>query len=159
LELPLLRIDDRLLHGQVLLAWAVALRPRTVVLASDEVAADPERRAVYAALPQDDYDIAIESLAPAAARLQRGDKALVVCASPADARRIAAQAPAVHRVQIGGLHHAAAKRELLPYVFLSEADVAELRALLERGVEIEARDLPASRGVRLDAAALDRLLV
>jgi len=156
-EPSLLRIDDRLLHGQVLVAWAAAMRPDRIVLASDEVASDPERRAVYAALPQDDYEIGIDTLAQAAARLRHGDKVLVVCGSPADARRLVELGAGVQRIQIGGLHLAAGKRELLPYVHLSGADVDHLRALLARGIEIEARDLPGSRGVRLDAGVLDRL--
>lgn len=153
----LLRIDDRLLHGQVLVAWAAALRPERIVLASDEVASDPERRAVYAALPQDDYEIRIETLAQAAAHLRQGTRLLVVCGSPADARRMIELGTGLQRVQVGGLHHAPGKRELLAYVHLSAADVEHLRAMLEHGIEIEARDLPGSRGVRLDAGTLDRL--
>jgi mannose/fructose/N-acetylgalactosamine-specific phosphotransferase system component IIB len=156
-EPSLLRIDDRLLHGQVLVAWAAAMHPDRLVLASDEVASDPERRAVYAALPQEDYEISIDTLAQAAARLKHGDRVLVVCGSPADARRLVDLGAGVRHIQVGGLHHAAGKRELLPYVHLSAADVEHLRALLERGIEIEARDLPGSRGVRLDAGGLDRL--
>jgi mannose/fructose/N-acetylgalactosamine-specific phosphotransferase system component IIB len=80
-----------------------------------------------------------------------------VCASPADARRLLELGAGVTHVNVGGLHHAEAKRQLLSYVFLSHRDVEDLRALIERGVEVEARDLPGSRGVRLEIAALEHL--
>jgi mannose/fructose/N-acetylgalactosamine-specific phosphotransferase system component IIB len=152
-----LRVDDRLLHGQVLVAWAAALRPQRIVLASDEVAGDPERRAIYAALPHDEAAIAIATLAEAAAELRQADRVLVVCASVADARRILEAGAGLERIQLGGLHHADGKRRWLDFVWLSADDSRHLHALLERGVRIEGRDLPGSRAVTLDAAILAAL--
>jgi mannose/fructose/N-acetylgalactosamine-specific phosphotransferase system component IIB len=149
-----LRIDDRLLHGQVLVAWAAALRPHRIVLASDEVAADPERRAIYAALPHDEAEIDVVTLAAAGALLRGGDRLLVVCGSPADARRIVESGADLDRIHIGGLHHADGKRRWLDYAWLSHEDAEHLRALLERGVRVEARDLPGARGVPLDVPTL-----
>lgn len=152
-----LRVDDRLLHGQVLVAWAAALRPRRIVLASDEVAADAERRAIYAALPHDEAEIAIATLAEAAAELRHGERVLAVCGSVADARRIIEAGAGLDRIHLGGLHHADGKRRWLDYVWLSVQDGAHLRALLERGVRVEGRDLPGSRAVTLDQATVSAL--
>jgi PTS system mannose-specific IIB component/fructoselysine and glucoselysine-specific PTS system IIB component len=52
-------------------------------------------------------------------------------------------------VNIGGLHHAAGRRMILPYVFLSDEEARELKALAEEGAHITARDLPGSRRVGL----------
>ena len=160
-ESVLLRIDDRLLHGQVLVAWAAALRPHRIVLASDAVAADPERRAVYAGLPQEDYELAVDTLAEAAAELRAARaerrRLLAVCGSPAEALRLVELGAGVRQVNVGGLHLAEGKRQLLGSVFLSRADAEALRALIERGVEVEARDLPGSRGIKLDTTQLERL--
>jgi mannose/fructose/N-acetylgalactosamine-specific phosphotransferase system component IIB len=157
----LVRIDDRLLHGQVLVAWAQALRPDRIVLASDEVAGDPLRRAVYATLPQEDYEVVIETLEEAARDLRGtsrgGKRVLFVCGSPAEARRLHELGAQLSHLNVGGLHYGEAKKQLLAYVFLSRQDVDDLRLLMSRGVEVEARDLPGSRGVRLDGAALERL--
>jgi mannose/fructose/N-acetylgalactosamine-specific phosphotransferase system component IIB len=156
-EQHLLRIDDRLLHGQVLVAWAAAMRPERILLASDDVAADPDRMAIYSSLPQDDYPIEVVTLAGAAARLGAPGRLLVVCGSPADARRIVELGAALAVVQVGGLHHASDKRKLLDYVYLSREDTGALSALIDRGITIEARDLPNARGVALDTRALSAL--
>lgn len=149
-----LRIDDRLLHGQVLLAWASALHPERIVLASDTVAADPDRRRLYGELPHDDFAIDVCTLAEAAAALAAPGRVFAVCASPADALRIIELGAVVATVHVGGMHRSGTKKRLLDYVYLSLEDVAALRALIDRGVRVEARDLPGSRGVVLDAAAL-----
>ncbi|MFQ5600746.1 MAG: PTS system mannose/fructose/N-acetylgalactosamine-transporter subunit IIB [Candidatus Krumholzibacteriia bacterium] len=154
----LVRIDDRLLHGQVLLGWASSFRPERIVLASDEVAADPERRALYASLAEGDYEICIHTLAEAAEDLGAAHaRTLMVLGSTADARRLLEHGARLEGIHIGGLHHAEGKKRLLDNVFLSEQDASDLQQLLDQGVELEARDLPGSRGVRIDRAALERL--
>lgn len=149
----LLRIDDRLLHGQVLVAWAAAVRPDRIVLANDAVAADPERRALYEALPQDDYEIAIRTLAQAAAEFAPPRCVIVVCASPQDALQIVAGGADVGAVQVGGLHDAPGKTKILDYVHVSAADREALRAIAAHGVAVLAQDLPAGRAMALDPAA------
>jgi len=152
----LLRVDERLLHGQVLVAWAAALRPRRIVLASDRVAADPAQRAIYESLPRDDYEIAVVTLHEAATELRRDDRILVVVASPADALRLVELGAGIRQVNLGGVR-GPGKRQLTTAVFLGPEDVASLRSLLEHGVTIEARELPGSRAVPVDAGVLARL--
>lgn len=50
-------------------------------------------------------------------------------------------------VNVGGLHYAVGRTERLSYVFLGEAEEADLRAIVEQGVGVSARDLPGSRSV------------
>jgi mannose/fructose/N-acetylgalactosamine-specific phosphotransferase system component IIB len=156
---PFVRIDDRLVHGQVLVAWATSFEPQRILLASDEVAADPERSALYGSLGAGDYEIAVMQVDAAAAALReserRGPRTFAVVGSATDARRLVELGAPVARLNLGGLHPGREKRRLLDYVFLSAGDATELRALIDRGVELEARDLPGSRGVRIDRAALE----
>lgn len=155
----LVRVDDRLLHGQVLLAWAAAFAPACIVLAHDGVAADPARREMYLSLAEGDYDIEVLPVEAAAARLDTAVhlRTLCVVGSAADARRLFELGAKVQSIQLGGMHHREGTKRFLDYVHVSAADAADLRALLAGGVELEAQDLPGSRRVPVDAAALARL--
>jgi PTS system mannose-specific IIB component/fructoselysine and glucoselysine-specific PTS system IIB component len=53
-------------------------------------------------------------------------------------------------VQLGGIHQGPGRRERLPYVFLSDQEVEELKALEARGVVITAQDVPSRRPVPLE---------
>ena len=55
------------------------------------------------------------------------------------------------RVNLGGIHFRSGREEVLPYLFLDEADRSDLEALVEAGVTVTARDLPGSPEVGLDA--------
>ncbi len=155
----LLRIDDRLLHGKVLIAWAAALRPARIVLASDDVAHDPERRAIYGAITAEDSEVAIEDLHDAAVLLRNPAAAhsIFVCGSPADVRRLHDAGGDFARVNLGGLHPGGEKRPLLPFAFLSRQDCDDLRALIASGVELEARELPRAPSVRVHSSELEAL--
>lgn len=155
----LLRIDDRLLHAKVLVTWAAALRPARIVLASDAVAHDPSRRAVYAALHAEEAAIAVEDLGAAASSLRHpaAAQALFVCGTPAEVRRLHEMGGEFTRVNLGGLHPGDGKRPLLPFAHLSRQDCEDLGALIRGGVEIEARELPGAGGVQVQTAELEAL--
>jgi mannose/fructose/N-acetylgalactosamine-specific phosphotransferase system component IIB len=150
-----LRVDERLLHGQVLVAWAAALRPQRIVLASDRVAGDRAQRALYESLPADDYEIVVETLVEAAAELRRNERLLVVVATPADALRLVELGAGIRQVNLGGVR-GPGKRGLTTAVFLGPEDVDAIRGLLEHGIAVEARELPGSRAVPIDAGVLTR---
>jgi mannose/fructose/N-acetylgalactosamine-specific phosphotransferase system component IIB len=152
-DLPLLRVDDRLLHGQVLVGWAGALQPARVLLASDGVAADAVRRRIYEDLPHEDFELGVVTLEAAARALAAGGRVLVVCGSPADARRLVELGAGIERLNLGNLR-GPDRRALTQSVFLTRQDVVDLQAILARGVRVEARDLPGTRGVAVDAARL-----
>jgi mannose/fructose/N-acetylgalactosamine-specific phosphotransferase system component IIB len=50
----------------------------------------------------------------------------------------------LREVNLGGLHHAPGKSEVLPYVYLDPEDRERLRALLRRGATVYAQDLPSN---------------
>jgi len=69
--IALLRVDDRLIHGQVVLGWGTALKPDRIVLADDAVASNEWERSLYAQ-GWPDVRITIVSVAEAARQLLAG---------------------------------------------------------------------------------------
>jgi mannose/fructose/N-acetylgalactosamine-specific phosphotransferase system component IIB len=58
-------------------------------------------------------------------------------------------------VNVGGIHHAPGRREVLPYLYLSPEESASLRELAHQGVNVSARDLPGTRRVPLSQLVND----
>ena len=61
----------------------------------------------------------------------------------------AASPEAVHRINLGGIHHRPGRRERLPFVYLTDQELRALFALEEKGAVITAQDLPTSTPVAL----------
>lgn len=154
MSIVLFRIDERLIHGQVVVAWGGALKPDRIVVVDDELAGSAWEQELYClGLPP---DIAAEFLTveDASARLDEwraGTDRVIVLARDVTTMLCLARGGrlAGAEINIGGIHHTPDRREVLPYVFLSPREAAALRDLEAEGTEISARDLPASRRVPL----------
>ena len=66
----LLRIDDRLVHGQVVEGWVKALRINHLVVASDAVEADETQKALYVLAVPHGVELTTANVADAAAGLE-----------------------------------------------------------------------------------------
>ncbi len=149
----LVRIDDRLIHGQVTVAWGTWLEPDRIVLANDEVASTAWRRELYADSDTLGAAVSVVSLAEFCDAAREGrwksEKLLVVVESPADLLRLIEGGVRVPCANVGGMHFAAGKRELLPYVYVDDGDVAAMAAIAARGTGLFAQDVPQSNPVDL----------
>jgi mannose/fructose/N-acetylgalactosamine-specific phosphotransferase system component IIB len=155
MPIVLRRIDERLIHGQVVVGWGAALHPDRIVVVDDGLAAEGWEQELYSmGLPRE-MRTEFVSIDAARDRLDewRTDPLRTILLtrdvhtmlSLAAGRRLAGE-----EVNLGGIHHAPGREEVLPYVFLSRAEADELRALRDEGALISARDLPSSREVGFD---------
>lgn len=145
--LALVRIDDRLIHGQVVEGWLPVLRVDRVVVISDSAAADPtEATLMRLALPERvALDIVPKARAAEAVRGAAADARRAVVLAPGPAEILAALeggAP-VDAVNVGGMHFAAGRVQLGKAIFLSREDIRDLRAIAGKGVRLEGRAVPS----------------
>jgi mannose/fructose/N-acetylgalactosamine-specific phosphotransferase system component IIB len=150
------RVDDRLIHGQVVVAWGGALRFTRIYVVDDQVAASPwERDLLVDAAPGVEVRILTVAEAAAAWTAEQGSAggALLLVRDLGTARALVEAGAAVPRFTLGGLHYAPGKTKVAEYVYLDDADRADARALLAHGVGLVVQDVPAARPQEL--AALD----
>jgi PTS system mannose-specific IIB component len=146
--IALVRVDNRLLHGQVLETWIPRLRARAVVVADDEAAASPLARAAMTLCVPPEVETAIEPLGQVrfAELAARPEPVLVLVREVAALTRARAlgltpaQAP---RLNLGNVHFVEGRRPVSPSVFLSGEELAALKALAAAGFEVEARAIPS----------------
>ena len=150
MPIVLVRIDDRLIHGQVSIGWGPTLRPDHIVLLDDSVADNPWEIELYAAAAPEGATVEAAPVATAAVRWREWcedpRRLLVLTRSPRAVCALAQAGVRLGALNVGGMHFSAGKREVLPYVFVDDSDCEDLRALDAVGVMIEARDLPGNPG-------------
>jgi len=155
MPIVLRRIDERLIHGQVVLGWGSQLHPDRIVVVDDDLAGSPWEQELYClGLPS---DLAAEFVGVADARTRLGmwrggaERVIVLTRDAATMAQLAAGGLLRGSdVNVGGIHHAPGRRQALPYVFLSDSEARALRMLAEEGADVSARDLPGTRRVALD---------
>lgn len=153
--IALLRIDDRLVHGQVVEGWLPHLRAEAVLIVSDSAAQDEMQQALMRmALPPSVELIVLtvekaRALAPALAGDRR--RILILTPSPAEALALVESGLAVDRVNVGGLHFTVGKVQLGRALFLDKVDETALRGLVDKGIRLEGRSLPSEKTEDLGA--------
>ena len=148
------RIDDRLIHGQVLVAWGARLDPARIWVVDDGVAASEwERELFREAAPG--IEVRVASVAEAAAahagEAEAPRAAFLLVRDLDTARRLAEAGARVTEWNVGGLHYAPGKEKVNDYVYLDERDRESAKALLAGGARLIVQDVPASRPLPLGA--------
>ena len=148
MALLLARIDDRLIHGQVVHGWGRRLHPTWIGIVSDALRADPARADLYLfAAPEETRAVALsveEALSEGTRKLLETERAMLLFPGVEEPLRLKQGGFPLEELNVGGLHHAAGKHALLPYVYLDARDREQLRALAALGVRLVAQDLPTN---------------
>ena len=153
MSLVLARVDDRLIHGQVVVGWGKTLGIRYIVLVDDKVRASDWEQDLYRMGVPPDMDVVFASIAEAREHIAewQADRrpGILLTADVDTMAALAANGGPIRRVNVGGVHHRPGRSERLRYVYLTDAEAALLRALAERGVEVTAQDVPTAPPVPL----------
>lgn len=157
MPIRLCRIDDRLIHGQVVLGWARALGIGDIVLVDDEVAASAWEQDLYRMAVPAELRVEFVDTDQARRRLsewQDGDAAvLLLTGSIETMARLLTDIPHPPAVNLGGIHHRDGRTERLPYVYLTDDEFGALLRLRSAGVDVSAEDVPGAGAVGLEALA------
>jgi mannose/fructose/N-acetylgalactosamine-specific phosphotransferase system component IIB len=154
MSIVLCRIDDRLIHGQVVIGWGRPLGINQIILVDDEVAASAWEQELYRMAVVPDIEVRFVTVAEATAQLPQwqsnGKRGLVLTGDLDTMAALHDASPdIVHRINLGGIHHRPGRRERLPFVYLTDQELRTLTSLEERGAVITAQDLPTSPPVAL----------
>ena len=154
MPIELYRIDDRLIHGQVVVGWGRPLDLAFLVLGDDEVSSSDWEQELYRMGVPPEMDVHFHSVDDAARLHPQYQKdarpGLLLTGDVSTMRRFVDATQGVTAVNLGGVHHRAGRVQRLRYVFLTPAEEVELRALAAQGVTVTAQDVPSTRPVPLD---------
>lgn len=151
MSVVLYRIDDRLIHGQVVVGWGQRLGIGFIVLVDESVRANVWEQELYRMGVPPAMDVMFAGVAEAAGRAAAWEhdprKGILLTGDVDTMVALCAALPEVRKVNLGGVHAREGRKERLRYVFLTDAEAAQLKALAAGGVEVTAQDLPTARPV------------
>lgn len=147
MNLVLTRIDNRLIHGQVLEAWVPFVKADCIAVANDDIAANPLKKMMMQASVPTRMRVEIGTVEEIVDLLNSGDlnkcRVMLLFGTTADALRAYRQGLAYEHLNLGNLHADKGKARLSCTVFLDSTDLDDLELLDQAGVDITARCIPA----------------
>ncbi len=153
MSVVLYRVDDRLIHGQVVVGWGQRLGVGFIVLVDDGVKVNDWEQELYRMGVPPSMEVVFANVAEAVRKLAEWErdprKGIVLSGDVTTMAALCAAACGPKRVNLGGIHAREGRRERLRYLFLSPEEETALKALAARGVEISAQDVPTAKPVPL----------
>jgi mannose/fructose/N-acetylgalactosamine-specific phosphotransferase system component IIB len=150
--LVLNRIDDRLIHGQVVVGWGQPLDVKFIVLVDDSVAESEWEQDLYRMGVPPEMEVRFHSIREAALLLDgyrtEPRPGILVTGDIATMRSLVENG-GVRDVNVGGIHHRPGRTQHLRYVFLTPDEATALRDLATHGAVVTAQDVPAARAIPL----------
>ena len=144
-DIVLCRSDNRLIHGQVATQWTGSINANLILVANDEVAGNKLRQGLmdmaapsYAQTRYWTIQKTIDTIGKASPK----QHIFLVCETPEDVLKLVEGGVPIKKVNIGNMHMAEGKRQVVGSVAVNDEDVAAFRKLQELGVELEIRRVP-----------------
>ncbi len=147
--LKLIRIDDRLVHGQVAFTWTPALGIDCIIVANDRSAGDEFLKMTMGLAKPAGVRLLIKTVGETPACLQepknKSGNILLIIESVKDAHALCAKLAEIKSINFGGIRTKAGAKPISKAISLTDAEIVLVRELLEKGIELEVRQVPTDK--------------
>jgi len=145
----LVRVDNRLIHGQILESWVPSVRADCIVVANDQLANIAFQKVLMESAVPKGIKVAIGTIEEMARYLQSDElsdrRVLLLFASPQDALLAHRLGVDFCELNLGNLHGGKDKKRLSCTVALNDDDIVQLQALEDDGVKVFLQCVPSDR--------------
>ncbi len=147
MSIALVRIDDRLVHAQVIEGWLKEVGANHIVVVSDEIANDEIQKAMYSFSIPYGIKISCLSVKDSISKLpdlikDSSDKLMILMPSLKEAILLLEGGIKFESINVGGLHPREGKKFYTPTISLNDKDIEFADRLRKAGTKLETRVLP-----------------
>lgn len=154
IKMVLVRVDSRLLHGQVATAWTKSTLPNRIIVVSDAVSKDDLRKKLIeqAAPPGVKANvIPVDKMIEIAKDPRFGNtKALLLFENPQDVLRAVEGGVDIEEVNVGSMAHSVGKVVVSKVLSMGQADVDAFENLKAKGVKFDVRKVPNDSSANME---------
>lgn len=147
--ITLLRVDHRLLHGQVAFSWTQYVGADCILIANDNVPDDELRKTTIKLAKPPSVKLVIKNINDSIESIKIGvtDKynLFIVVESVNDAWRIASAVEEIKSINLGGIKAKEGSKNISKAINLLPEEIEQLQQLVGKGVEVEIRQVPNDR--------------
>ena len=146
MTIKVVRIDDRLIHGQIVQGWLKLVQIDKILVVSDEVAKDEMQKVLLSMAVPNNIKLFIKNIKDASYDISNNvyekDNLMILFSNPQDVVRMLDNGIKYNTINIGGMHFAHGKKQLLPNLSVDRKDIESFLKLIKYGIELETRALP-----------------
>ncbi|ADV33835.1 PTS system mannose-specific EIIAB component [Candidatus Blochmanniella vafra str. BVAF] len=150
----LIRIDDRLIHGQVVTRWAKEYKINRIIVVNDEIATDEIRKDLLTQVTPPGITAHVISVNKAIRVYNNPkyakDKIIMLFSNPTDVvRLIEGGSVPIKSVNVGGMSFSTGKQQIHNAVSVNSIDIKAFKKLDQLGIHLEIRKVPSDSPINL----------
>lgn len=148
MEIGVFRIDDRLIHGQVITAWISNADASVIVVADDKAASDEFQKTLLRMATPDSVELRIVTVEEAVGLFGDGGpvgRALLLVRGPNQALRLIRAGLDVNQINVGNMNMKKGKTKVLGNMWVLPEDVEAIKEIYREGASLEVRAVPGER--------------
>lgn len=147
------RIDDRMIHGQVATQWSGRLNATRIMVINDAIMNDDMRKSVVRLAAPANVSTSILGREKAVSNIKsgryEGQRVLLICVSPVDVNYLLDNGLPITQVNVGNLAARPGTTRIRPSINVTQEEITAFKQLLDRGVEVTVIPTPQSPTVYL----------
>lgn len=152
-KIEFVRVDDRLIHGEVVTAWTPAYRINHIIIVDDTVATDPFQKRILKALAPakvrvDAFTVA-ETIADLNKPLNEKERILLLAKSPVAYAQLAEAGILLPQVNLGGMGIRGDRKPFVKNVACDESEIEAIRELLAKDIHVFYQLVPEQRVIEI----------
>lgn len=140
------RIDERLIHGQVATVWCNTLGATRIMVVNDSASKDEIQKSVLKLATPPGVKLSVLSIDDAAARIKSGkydnDKVFVIVKSPDDCIRLIESGISITEINVGNMAFKEGAMQIKKSVNVTKKDIENFKKLNSMGIRLTARMIP-----------------
>ena len=144
--IEVIRIDDRLIHGQIVQGWLKTVFVNRILVVSNEVANDEMQQALLSMAMPSTVELSIRNIKDASYEIINNvydnEKVMILFSNPCDIVKMIENGVKFNSVNVGGMHFVHGKKQLLSNVSVDSNDIRAFMKMISCGIELESRILP-----------------
>ena len=150
----LVRVDSRLIHGQILEAWIPFTEADSILVVNDEVALNLQRRIIMEMAIPSKIDVVFDTVDEAVKDFLNGEfkdkKVLILFENVKDAKEAYDKGFLFNSLNLGNMHFCEGKVQVSSNLCMGNLDCESLVAFVEKGVCIDSRSVPNEKTLEIN---------
>ncbi|QGN39285.1 PTS system mannose/fructose/N-acetylgalactosamine-transporter subunit IIB [Klebsiella oxytoca] len=155
-----IRVDDRLIHGQVATRWVSHFNANRIMVIDDAVAANEVEKMLLRSAAPEGCNTSILTVEKASANILAGNYAgqrvLILLKTPEIALQMVNSGIGLTQLNIGNMSNKEGRSQIKRSVSVSDAEIQAINALLAKGVSVTAQMTPEEPDVAITTFLKDK---
>lgn len=152
MDIKFIRIDDRLIHGQIVTAWINYTGAAAILVADDKAADDSMQKNLLKMACPSSVKLVVSSVDEAVKKIEKSKtdtSVFLIVRSVESAKLMIDSGIDIKSINVGNINLADDRTRILSNLWPTQKEAADLRTLEESGVELDVRTVPTDKRINL----------